>query len=186
MIAKIAGIRFHLLVVMVLCAPAVGCAGLKMPQPLISDISPQKKQRHQETLKEFERRRFEAQFQTAVSRWQQGDLETCQAMLQKLLQSNGDHLEARRLLANVCLENEDLAEHERQLRRLLKSYPRDAAAHHALALLLETSDRRQEAGKHFQRAWQLQPNNKLYAMSKLPQTETRLVSEEILVGQGKP
>jgi predicted Zn-dependent protease len=122
--------------------------------------------RREAAINDFEQRRSEMQYRAALSRWNQGDVEGCEALLLTLLKRNPQDRQARRLLADICLERSDLAAAESHLQILLEQDADDAQAHHSLGLLLAEAGRPEEALSHLERAAALEPENELFALSR--------------------
>jgi len=89
-----------------LLALLAGCAALKMPERPIESITAERQNRSEEAVREFERNRDFAEYQAALARWNQGDVDGCEETLEKLLGRNPDHRDARALLTNVLLIRE--------------------------------------------------------------------------------
>ena len=142
-----------------------GCNGLQKQASPTNDAKPKLRERREAVVQDFEQRRIQAQYLAAVSRWQEGELESCRLLLMAVLEIDPTYRQARRLLAEVYVALEQPPEAERQLRQLLAEHETDAEAHHALALLLETSGRPAEAQPHFYRAAELEPSNELYQLT---------------------
>jgi predicted Zn-dependent protease len=68
-------------------------------------------------------------------------------------------------LADVHLARDNVRAAEEILTQLVKDFPQDAAAHHALALLYESTGRTQQAQTHFRRAATIAPDDPLIALS---------------------
>jgi len=132
----------------------------KQPRALTPD------RRREAAIKDFEQRRSEMQYRSALSRWNLGDVKGCEAMLSTLLERNPQDRQARRLLADICLERSDPAAAESHLQILLEQDADDAQAHHSLGLLLEETGRLEEALPHLDRAAALEPENDLFALSR--------------------
>lgn len=151
------------------CAAALGCAsntlgGFGGEKNLLRDFTPEG--RREEAIENFAHRRQSVEYSAALSRWNVGDVAGCEAVLKTLLQRNPGDRQARRLLADVCLERSDLAGAEAHLRALLESDPEDAQSHHSLGLLLEEADLPEESLWHLDRAVALDPHNELYVLSR--------------------
>ena len=97
------GARFSrdVLWIWALLAPAAGCAVLDLPELPVADIAQKRQQRTEEVVREFESKRDLAELQAALAHWKQGNVEACEQGLQRLLQRNPDHREARLLMAEV-------------------------------------------------------------------------------------
>jgi predicted Zn-dependent protease len=132
--------------------------------------TPEERQaRREQAIKQFEGHRNSAQYEAAMDRWKAGDPFTCEAQLRSIVGRDPQHLDSRRALADLAMERGDEAAAETQLREILKASPDDAPTHHSLGLLLQSTDRPEEAQKHLARAIELDPGNTLYRLS-LPET----------------
>ena len=147
---------------------AAGCAGMKSFAPPGMDLSRQRSQRREAIISEFESRRNQAQYEAAVARFQQGDLAGSEMLLVQLLDRNPQDGNARRMLADICLVQQDYDAAESHLQLLLTQDASDAQTHHALGLLLQVAGRSPEAIGYFKRAAELEPDNELYALSLPP------------------
>lgn len=141
-----------------------GCASLPAKSPVSEDIAEQRKSRQQKVVAEFATRRDEAQLKAAMARWTEGDEEGCETSLRQLLTRNPRNKDAGIALADLLTHKEDWKAAEELFRRLLADLD-DPQIHHSLALLLDATDRCNEAVFHFQRAVELEPQNELYALS---------------------
>ncbi len=67
----------------------------------VEDVVELRKQRKSETLREFEQRRDWAEYNAALTAWQQSDIMRCRQSLKRLLARNPEHAEAQDLLAEL-------------------------------------------------------------------------------------
>ena len=155
----------------ILALSLAGCQGATWPRhvaahvPTAPDVSATRQRRQEGVLRGFEQRRQQAQYQAALSRWQQQDTEECRRLLADLIERQPEHLEATLLMAEL---EASLGEHEAALakvRRLVENRPADARGHYTLAMLLDGAGQSAEAVAHFQRASQLNPDNEIYRLS---------------------
>jgi len=103
-----------------LLATVAGCAALKMPDEPVESITEKRQDRSEAAIREFEEKRAFAEFQAALARWDQGDVDGCEAGLQKLLKRNPDHRDAQALLADVLLVREMSGASEAKVPRQLE------------------------------------------------------------------
>jgi Flp pilus assembly protein TadD len=89
-------------------------------------------------------------------------------LLVQLLDRNPQDRKVRRMLADICLVEQDHKAAESHLQLLLAQNDSDAQTHHDLGLLLEATGRSSQAAAHFKRAAELEPDNELYALSLPP------------------
>jgi Flp pilus assembly protein TadD len=145
-----------------LLAAAGGCAATRGTSPTVADISPARQSRKQQAVRDFEQQRDQAQYQAAVTCWEQGNFEDCQQELGAVLKRNPEHLEANRLLAELYLLNQQPAEARLILERLVQSHADDAQLHHLLSRVLESSGEREQSLVHAREAARLQPEKESY------------------------
>ena len=100
-----------------------GCAGLNALPPPIEDIAPQREERKQEVVEDFEQRRDESQYQAALAAWERGDTRGCEEQLVQLLRRNPNHHTARQALADLYLEGENFPAAEKHYRQLIQDQP---------------------------------------------------------------
>lgn len=160
--------RFVALSVLLLCAmPSLGCNGLFGPRkPHLPNIHPVAEERQEEAIRDYDESRNEAEYAAALASAEHGDLSTCRLTLEKILKRDPKHLPSRLLLADVELARENTAAAEKILRDSLVDHPQNAAAHHALGLLLEASNRSAEANVHLAFAAKAEPTNELFQMTR--------------------
>ena len=163
-----------------------GCAGLKVLPPPIEDIAPQREERKQEVVEDFEQRRDESQYQAALAAWERGDTRGCEEQLVQLLRRNPNHHTARQTLADLYLEGQNFPAAEKHYRQLIQDQPRDAQARHSLGLLLELQGRHEEAQQQFAQAAQLEPSNPLFAADKGPAEPVSQASADLPDRRVKP
>ena len=149
----------------VLLILVAGCARFQLPEAPIEDISETRQQRNNEAVGRFERRRDDAQYQAAISRWKSGDRAGCQSLVESLLVRNSRHRQARLLLADLYLDSQDVPAATQQIQLLLEQFSDDAQAHHSMGLLMELAGQDEKAVYHFRRAAELDPSNELYSLS---------------------
>lgn len=142
-----------------------GCAGAPSLNSSTSKVGPDRLARREQIVEEFDSHRTAAQLESARERWRQGDIAACQVQLEKLLRSDPHQVEARRLLADVYLVQQDTTAAADQLRSVLEIDETNDEAQHALGLLLMGDDTDQEASVHLRRAVELAPDNELYLSS---------------------
>lgn len=94
--------------------------------------------------------RDEAQCDQAVKLWQEGRPHEGTQLLNQVLARNPNQPLARRLLADLALEQGDAAQAERLLVSLLQQDPNDSAARASLAWLYESQGRQAEAQPLFE------------------------------------
>jgi len=155
-----------------------GCAAVKAPKipgaalsgaPLSGIVAPDvaevRHQRSEKAIQEFEARRDFAEYQAALGYWDRQDLVGCEATLVRLLDRNPDHLAARLLAAEACLQQGRRPEATEHLDAALEAHPNDPQALHAKGLVLDTMDQPAEALVYYERAMELAPEEELFAVS---------------------
>src|SRR4029077_14886335 len=85
--------------------------------------------------------------------------------LNGILGRNPKHYEARLLLAELCLSEEDFEEARKNLELAISERSQDAHSQHMMGLLLETMGEESEALDYYRRAAELEPDNEIYAAS---------------------
>lgn len=141
-----------------------GCAGPNRLKPIIENAAPERSERERELIDSFSKRRDEAQYQSALQSWEAGDRNGCRELIEKLLERNPKHKEARQLLADLYLEAGSPEEAKKLLAQLLAEFPNDAQIHHSLGMLHESMSDDEAALRHLNRAVELDPENELYQM----------------------
>ena len=98
-----------------------------------------------------------ARYNLARTLLYQGGYEEATTLLDGLLASNPDDLDARATLGNLALLQQSYAAAEAAFRRVIKARDNDAAAWYNLGLALEYQDRPREAELAYQRAVRIEP-----------------------------
>ena len=159
------GAGTRLTILLAACALLItGCAGWQKTLAKGS-VTPLRKDRQEDAIREFEQHRNTAQLEAALDCWQQGDVAGCESRLAALVQRCPDFTDARLHLAEVLWSRGDAAAAEPHLLAVLQSQPDRADAHHTLGLILDASGRRAQALQHLQRATQLEPDNDVYQLT---------------------
>lgn len=169
-----------------LSAPVAGCASLEVPYPLPDDIGQKRRQRTEDALREFESKRDFAQFQAALTHWDRGDVEACEQTLQRLLQRNPNHHQARLLMAEVlptddppqaaleqaeqppAIHPDDTLDNSPD-----DAFPDDARTQYTTGLLLHATGQATTALAYSGRAAELEAGNELYKLG----CQTELTAE---------
>lgn len=148
-----------------LLAAAVGCASLNAPDPTAQDITQKRQQRAEEAVRAFESKRDFAEFQAALGRWNQSGAKDCEEGLQRLLQRNPNHRDARLLMAELYLTNNRPQAAFSQAEQALRAHPDDARVQYTVGLLLDATGQSSGALAYYERATKLDPDNELYGVS---------------------
>ncbi len=119
----------------------------------------------EEIVRDFEKKRDQMQFEAALARWKEHDPQGCREAINRLLARDPQHHDALLLLADVNLVDQRPQDSLPAIEKLARQYPDNAEVHHALGMLLEASNRPADALGYYRRAVELQPKNKLYALS---------------------
>ena len=148
-----------LLTVTALAVLQPGCSGTRLFGP--SDDTPhaQRTRRDAEVARRFSQRRDAAEFEEALSRWNEQDLRGCREALDRLLSRNPAHREARLLLADLLVAVHQPREALAEVQKALTAYPHDADVQYALALMLDANGRSGEALAYYEQAAKTAPDN---------------------------
>ena len=141
----------------------VGCAGgFKLWKPIVENAAVERTERERELVEDFSQRRDYAQYQAALQSWESGDPRNCREQIEKVLERNPNHKEARQLLADLHLDEGSQDAAKRILEQLLIEFPNDAQIHHSLGMLHEAMNNTDTSLRHLSRAVELDPDNELY------------------------
>ncbi len=149
-----------------------GCAGLEKPSGLFDgSMARRREERKQRAAAEFEAARNEAEYKSALNLWDRNNLKGCEDALRSLLEREPGHREARLLLVDVCLAQNNSQEAAAQAERLLADFPDDAQVHYNAALAIDSVGRSDEALVYYQRAVSFAPDNEAYRAGYLAARE---------------
>jgi Tfp pilus assembly protein PilF len=155
--------RFNIITLaLVGTASLAGCTHWKQQISASSPVSESREQRRAAAVKAFEEQRDLAQLQSALDRYNQGDIAGCESRLRSLIARRPKYVEAHVQLAELAWSFNNAAEAEAEYRVALELAPQRADVHHALGLVLEAAGRNAEAQVHLQKACQLDPENELF------------------------
>jgi len=140
-----------------------GCAQIRDFKRSSDDLAVKQAQRTAETVQVFEKRRDFAQLMAARARWREGNSTACRESLEQILQRNPGQYEARLLLAEVLLADEQFEAAISHLETAIEQRAEDPVAQHLMALVLQSQGRDEEALAYHQRAAELEPDNAYYA-----------------------
>ena len=150
---------------------ASGCASLPSWRPPVDDLTPERKQRENDLIRQFETKRDAASLAAASNRWQQGDVQASRTILEELLQRNPQYLEARLLLADLHI----FEERPLDAVHMLESAPSHQANRpelvQALAMALDVAGRADEAADQYRRSEEIMNSNP--APTKTPSAKPR-------------
>ncbi len=145
----------------------VGCASnpIKKPMAAIEDVAPLRQGRANDAIAQFERRREKAQFTAALARWHEGNLGECRTALDEIVRRNPNHTQARLLLSELLLAEQQPQLALEQVEGVLEKEPRNAAAIHTAGLAYEALGNTDVAREHFRLATELAPDNEVFLLS---------------------
>jgi len=145
----------------------MGCASnpIKKPVAPIEDVAPIREGRAKEAIADFESRREKAQFAAAVARWHAGDLDACHIALDAIIRLDPHHMQARLMLAELLLAEQQPRLALEQVESVLAEEPRNASAVHTAGLAYEALGDTEAAREHFRLATELAPDNEVFLLS---------------------
>lgn len=149
-----------------------GCATFEKPAGFFDgSMARRRDERKQRAAAEFEAARNEAEYKSALNLWDRNNLKGCEQGLRSLLDRVPSHREARLLLVDVCLAQNNVQEAADQAERLLADFPNDAPVQYSAALAFDSLGRCDEALIHYQRAVAIAPDNEAYRAGYLAARE---------------
>ena len=150
---------------MLLLALSAGCAGIPLPKTITDgDVTPQRKKRNEECVRQFEQQRDFAEFEAAKARWvQQRDLKGCREALEKLLARRPQHRDARLLMVELLLAADDPPAAYKHAKAALDAYPNDAEVQYTMAVTLDAQGKTADALAYYERATKMDPRNESFA-----------------------
>jgi tetratricopeptide (TPR) repeat protein len=153
----------------------VGCAGgFQLWKPVVENAAVERTERERDMIEDFSQRRDDAQYQAALQSWASGDPRSCRELIEKVLERNPKHKEARQLMADLYLDEGSQEAAKEILDQLLIEFPNDAPIHHSLGLLYEAMNNSDASLRHLGRAVELEPENELYRICY----DTTLVTQD--------
>ena len=155
------------LVVSTLLSLAVldGCASIPLPKTITDgDVTPQRKKRNEECVRQFEQQRDFAEFEAAKAHWvQQRDVKGCREALEKLLARRPQHRDARLLMVELLLAADDPSAAYTHAKAALDAYPNDAEVQYTMAVTLDARGKTADALAYYERATKMDPRNQSFA-----------------------
>lgn len=149
-----------------------GCATFEKPTGFFDgSMARRREERKQRAAAEFEAARNEAEYKSALNLWDRNNLKGCEHGLRSLIERVPSHREARLLLVDVCLAQNNVQDAAEQAERLLADFPDDAPVQYSAALAFDSLGRCDEALIHYQRAVSLAPDNEAYRAGYLAARE---------------
>ncbi len=157
-----AAAKLGVLATCALLALTVGCAGLGWPKTMTQEgITKQRRQRSDDAQALFDRQRDTAEYEQAKNRWvQQHDDQGCRQGLEKLLARTPRHRDARLLLAELLLTQDDPQAALGHAKAALDAYPNDAEVQFTMARVVDALGRTSDALGYYERAVKMDPSSK--------------------------
>lgn len=187
---------------------AAGCAGVHLPRTITDgNVASEREKRNAEFTQQFEKQRDFAEYEAANASWvQQNNPKACREALEKLLARRPQHREARLLMVELLLADDDAPTAYKHAKVALDSYPNDAEVHYTMALVYDAQGKTDEALGYYERAATMAPQNAAYAAAyrtareaareetrhskckvlKAPESRDDLAGEVVPVGYAAP
>ena len=161
-----------------LLALATGCASIPLPKTITEgDITPKRKKRNEEWVRQFDQQRDFAEYEAAKARWvQQRDLKGCREALEKLLARRPQHRDARLLMVELLLAADDPPGAFEHAKAALDMNPNDAEVQYTMATTLDAQGKTADAVAYYERATKMDPRNESFAAAY--QTAREVAHEE--------
>jgi len=140
-----------------------GCSSTRnIHLPIAEDVTPERKARNEQFLKEFAQRRSQAELHAAINYWQRGDIDYCHTSLNNILERNPEHREALLLMANSLLATEKAPNALTHIKTATLAHPNDPEVQYTMAVILEANGQPDAALAHYELAVELAPDNETY------------------------
>jgi tetratricopeptide (TPR) repeat protein len=149
----------------VLSGLAAGCQWLGHGMTESDRLAEKRRQRADAFARSIDQQHEQADLVAARDLWQRGDHESCKRRLNELLTRNPEQLDARLLLADVLLDENQAQEGIRVLKPAEAAHRDDARVQYTMGLLLDASGSQEGARSHYQAAALLEPGNEVYTVS---------------------
>jgi tetratricopeptide (TPR) repeat protein len=160
--------HLFLIALLIFLMPALvsGCANL-LPKTVAKDTTTSDvRNRKAEAIHYFDEQRDSAEFEAAKNRWeQQHDANGCREGLEKLLARNPKHHDARLLMAQLLLDNDDPQGAYRHVKAALDLWPNDAQVQFAMATVMDTLGKTADALGYYERAAMMDPRNEMFQVA---------------------
>lgn len=143
----------------------MGCASLVGVREFVMQegVTPKREQRRAEAEKHFQQNRDMADFEAARICWEEhNDTQGCREKLEKLLARNPRHRNARLLLAELLLHEENPKAAYEEAKAAVASDPDDAGAHFMMAMVLDALEKTDDALDHYEQAARKDPQNEAF------------------------
>jgi tetratricopeptide (TPR) repeat protein len=142
-----------------------GCQWLSQSLTQDDRQAEKRRQRTEAIARSIDQQREQADLLAARDLWQRGDHASCKRRLNELLTRNPEQLEARLLLAEVLLDENQAQEGIRVLKPAEAAHHDDARVQYTMGLLLDASGSQESARSHYHAAALLEPGNDVYTVS---------------------
>jgi len=163
----------------------VGCTSLLPKAATQEGLTPQIKKRNEASVQYFEQQRDLAEYEGAKNLWeQQHDAKGCREGLEKLLARNPKHRDARLLMAEVLMIDDDPQGAYRHAKAALDLWPNDALVHFTMATTLDALGKTSDALGYYQRAAAMDPRNESFQVAY--QTAREASREEVRDRHARP
>ena len=144
---------------------AAGCQWLGQNLTDNDRLAEKRRQRADAFARSIDQQHEQADLIAARDLWQRGDRESCKRRLNEVLTRNPEQLDARLLLAEVYLDENQPQEGIRVLKPAETAHHDDARVQYTMGLLLDASGSQEGARTHYQAAARLEPSNEVYTVS---------------------
>jgi tetratricopeptide (TPR) repeat protein len=149
----------------VLSGLAAGCQWLGQGMTQSDRLAEKRRERADAFARSIDQQHEQADLVAARDLWQRGDHESCKRRLNEILTRNPEQLDARLLLAEVFLDENQAQEGIRVLKPAEAAHHDDARVQYTMGLLLDASGSQEGARSHYQAAARLEPGNEVYTVS---------------------
>ena len=140
-----------------LSALSAGCQWLGHGLTENDPAAEKRRQRAEAVARSIDQQHEQADLIAARDLWQRGEAENCKRRLNELLTRNPDQIEARLLLAEVLLDENQVQEGIRVLKPAEAAHHDDARVQYTMGLLLDAAGSQEGARSHYQTAARLEP-----------------------------
>jgi tetratricopeptide (TPR) repeat protein len=166
------------LLIGLLLALAAGCSSLPFSKKVTDSLGESElKKRNREITRHFDQQRDLAEFEAAKTRWtQQRDAKGCRESLEKILARSPQHRDARLLMVELSLAEDEPDLANRHAKAALDAFPNDAVMQYTMALTLDAQGKTSDAIAYYERAMKMDPRNETFAAAY--QTAREALREE--------
>jgi tetratricopeptide (TPR) repeat protein len=162
----------------VLLALDAGCSIIHLPRSITEgDATPKRKKRSEECVRQLEQQRDLAEYEAAKGRWvQQRDAKGCREGLEMLLARKPQHRDARLLMVELLLTENDSRGAYQHAKAALDACPNDAQVRYVMGVVKDAQGKNAEALAFYEQANEMEPGNETYAVAY--QTAAEATHEE--------